>query len=41
MSAYAGLAGQYDAFTGDVPYGEFADLYEHIFSTRGKILGCF
>ena len=36
MNAYAGLAGQYDAFTGDVPYGEFADLYEHIFSTRGK-----
>ncbi|MGI6029536.1 MAG: class I SAM-dependent DNA methyltransferase [Candidatus Heteroscillospira sp.] len=36
MSAYTGLAGQYDAFTGDVPYGEFADLYERIFSTRGK-----
>lgn len=36
MSAYAGLAGQYDAFTGDVPYGDFADLYERIFSTRGK-----
>ena len=37
MRAYTGLAGQYDAFTGDVPYGEFADLYEQIFSTRGTM----
>ena len=36
MNAYAGLAGQYDAFTGDVPYEEFANLYEQLFSTRGK-----
>ena len=36
MSAYIGLAGQYDAFTGDVPYGEFADFYESIFAARGK-----
>jgi len=36
MKSYAGLAGQYDAFTGDVPYAAFADFYEHIFSTRGK-----
>ena len=36
MNAYAGLAGQYDAFTGDIPYEEFADLYEQLFSTRGK-----
>jgi hypothetical protein len=42
MKSYAGLAGQYDAFTGDVPYGAFADFYEQIFSTRGKTPpGCF
>ncbi|MGE4352695.1 MAG: class I SAM-dependent methyltransferase [Oscillospiraceae bacterium] len=36
MIAYSGLAGQYDAFTGDVPYGEFADFYESVFAARGK-----
>lgn len=36
MSAYSGLAGQYDVFTGDVPYSEFADFYESIYSARGK-----
>lgn len=36
MSAYSGLANRYDAFTCDVPYTEFADLYENIFVTRNK-----
>ena len=36
MNTYAGLAGLYDAFTTDVPYEKFADLYEAIFRARGK-----
>ena len=34
--AYSGLAGQYDAFTGDVPYSEFADFYESVFRSRSE-----
>lgn len=35
MSCYASLAAWYDALTGDVPYGEFADFYEAEFQRCG------
>ena len=35
MSAYSALAAPYDALTGDVPYGEFADWYETALTRRG------
>ena len=35
MSCYASLAAWYDALTGDVPYGEFADFYEAEFARCG------
>ena len=35
MSSYASLAAWYDALTGDVPYGEFADFYEAEFQRCG------
>ena len=35
MSCYGSLALWYDALTGDVPYGEFADYYETEFSRQG------
>lgn len=37
MSAYDSLAQIYDRMTGDVPYPEFADLYEREFASRGGI----
>ncbi len=36
MDAYGPLAGSYDALTGDVPYGEFADYYEKLLIQEGK-----
>ena len=36
MDAYGSLAGSYDALTGDVPYGEFADYYEKLLIQEGK-----
>lgn len=36
MQAYGPMAGSYDALTGDVPYGEFADYYEKLLSREGK-----
>lgn len=36
MSAYGPLAGWYDALTGDVPYGEFADFYEKLLHREGR-----
>lgn len=36
MGAYMELARWYDALTGDVPYGQFADYYESRFRERGK-----
>ncbi len=36
MSAYRGLAPWYDALTGDVPYGAFADFYEAVFRLYGR-----
>lgn len=36
MSAYGPLAGFYDALTGDVPYGAFADFYEKLLSRAGR-----
>lgn len=35
MSCYGPLAQWYDALTGDVPYGQFADFYESVFSGCG------
>lgn len=35
MGCYSSLAQWYDQFTGDVPYGQFADLYEAEFSRCG------
>ena len=34
--SYGPLAASYDALTGDVPYGEFADYYEKLLSREGK-----
>jgi len=36
MESYGPLASSYDALTGDVPYGEFADYYEQLLSREGK-----
>ncbi len=36
MSSYGPLAESYDALTGDVPYGEFADYYEKLLIREGK-----
>lgn len=36
MESYASLAASYDALTGDVPYGEFADYYEKLLIQEGK-----
>ena len=36
MSTYGPLAPWYDALTGDVPYGQFADFYENILHREGK-----
>lgn len=36
MESYGPLASSYDALTGDVPYGEFADYYEKHLSREGK-----
>lgn len=36
MSAYESLALLYDDFTRDVPYAEFADFYERVFSQYGR-----
>lgn len=35
MSCYTALASWYDALTGDVPYGQFADFYEKEFQCDG------
>lgn len=35
MSCYGPLAKWYDQLTGDVPYAEFADLYEDLFKNDG------
>lgn len=35
MSCYGPLAAWYDQLTGDVPYGEFADYYEKLFTADG------
>ena len=35
MSCYGPLAAWYDALTGDIPYGSFADLYEAEFARDG------
>ena len=35
MSADGPLAAGYDALTGDVPYGQFADWYETAFARKG------
>ncbi len=34
-AAYGSLSLWYDALTGDIPYGDFADFYEDIFSADG------
>ena len=36
MESYGPLASSYDALTGDVPYGEFADYYEKLLIREGK-----
>ena len=36
MESYGPLASSYDALTGDVPYGEFADYYEKLLAQEGK-----
>jgi len=36
MNSYSALAHYYDAFTGDVPYDQFADFYESIFRRMDK-----
>ncbi len=36
MESYGPLAASYDALTGDVPYGEFADYYEKLLIQEGK-----
>lgn len=40
MSCYGALAAWYDALTGDVPYGEFADYYEAEFRRDGGEFSC-
>lgn len=40
MSCYGALAAWYDALTGDVPYGEFADYYEAEFRRDGSEFSC-
>ena len=36
MSSYGQLAAWYASLTGDVPYREFADFYERVFTERGR-----
>lgn len=36
MSAYGPLASWYDQLTGDVPYADFADIYEKLLHREGK-----